>query len=61
MIGNSGKQAGELGLRIDVVELGGGDRGVHGGGALATAVGAGEQPMSGARGRYRAALVRQHC
>ena len=32
------------GLRIDVVELGGLDQRVHHGGALAAAIGAGEQP-----------------
>ena len=44
MIGDAAQHVGEPGLRVDVVELGGGDQGVHRGGALATAVGAGEQP-----------------
>ena len=38
MIGQSGQNIGEPCLRIDVVELGGLDQGVDGGGALATFV-----------------------
>ena len=44
MIGDAGEHVGEPGLRGDVIELGGGDQGVHRRGALAAAVGAGEQP-----------------
>ena len=43
-LGDAGKHIGEPSLRVDVVELGGGDEGVHRRGALAAAVGAGEQP-----------------
>src|ERR1700674_5231752 len=41
MVGDAAEHIGEPGLRVDVVELGGGDQGVHRGGALATAIGAG--------------------
>ena len=44
MVGDAGEHVGEPGLRIDVVELGGDDQAVDDGGALAAAVGAGEQP-----------------
>jgi len=43
-IGDAGEDVCEPGLRIDIVELGGDDQRVHERGALATAVGAGEQP-----------------
>ena len=43
-LGDAGKHIGEPSLRVDVVELGGGDEGVHRRGALAAAVGAAEQP-----------------
>ena len=41
---------GEPGLRVDVVELGGADEGVHRRGALAAAVRTGEQPRASAQG-----------
>ena len=44
MLGDAGEHVGEPGLRIDVVQLGGDDQAVHGGGTLAAAIGAGEQP-----------------
>ena len=37
-------------MGIDVVELGGADEGIHLGGALPTAIGAGEQPGFSAEG-----------
>ena len=52
MIGDAGAHVGEPGLRVDVVELGRGDRGVHGRRRCA-AVGAGEQP-----GRRHGAMPR---
>ena len=42
--GDSAQYVGEPGLRVDAVELGGGDQGVDRCGALATAVGTSEQP-----------------
>ena len=50
MIGQPGEHIGKPGLRIDVVELGGGDQGVEGGGAAAAFVGAGEGPVLAADG-----------
>ena len=44
------QDVGEPGLRIDVVELGGFDQGVDGGGSLAALVGAGEGPVAAADG-----------
>jgi hypothetical protein len=44
MLGDAGEHVGEPSLRVDVVELGGADQGIDDGGALATAVGAAEQP-----------------
>ena len=38
VIGDASQHVGEPGLRVDVVELGRGDQGVHRGAALATAV-----------------------
>jgi hypothetical protein len=46
---DAGEYVGEPSLRIDVVELGGLDQRVHHGGALAAAVGAGEQPRLAAK------------
>ena len=46
MIVDPAQDVGEPGLRIDVVEFGRPDQRVHRGGALATAIGAGEQPSS---------------
>src|SRR5580692_9291890 len=45
MILQSRQDVCEPGLRIDVVELGGFDEGVDGGGAAAAVVGAGERPV----------------
>ena len=50
MIGDAGEHVGEPGLRIDVVELGRVDQRVHDRGALAAAIGAGEQPGLAAEG-----------
>ena len=50
MILQAGQHVGEPGLRIDVVELGGLDQGVDGGGAPAAGVGAGEGPVVAADG-----------
>ena len=44
MVNDAAQHVGELGLRVDVVELGGADERADGGGALAAAVGIGEQP-----------------
>ena len=44
MSGDAGEDVGEPGLRVDVVHLGRDDQAVHGGGALPTTIGAGEQP-----------------
>ena len=44
VIGDPGQHVGEPGLRIDVVELGRLDQREHDRGALAAAIGAGEQP-----------------
>ena len=44
MLGDAGEDVGEPGLWVDVVELGGDDEAIHHGCALATAVGACEQP-----------------
>ena len=45
MIGQSGEDAGEPGLRVDIVEFAGLDQGMDGGGAAASGVGAGELPV----------------
>ena len=50
MICDAGEHVGEPRLRVDVVELGRGDQGLHRGGALATAIGAGEQPRPAPEG-----------
>src|SRR5258706_166414 len=44
MLGDASEDVGEPGLRVDVVHLGRDDEGVHGGGALTAAIGAGEHP-----------------
>jgi len=44
MIGDASEHVGEPGLRVDIVELSGGDQGVYRSRALAAAVGAGEKP-----------------
>jgi hypothetical protein len=48
--GNASDDIGEPGLGVDVVELGGDDQRVHERGALATAIGADEQPRFPAEG-----------
>jgi hypothetical protein len=50
MIGDAGEYVGEPGLRVDVVELGGGDQRVDRRGALAAAVGTREQPCPAPQG-----------
>ena len=42
VIGQAGEQVGEPSLRIDVVELGGGDQRIDGGGAPAAFIGSGD-------------------
>jgi hypothetical protein len=49
-IGDAREDVSELGLRIDVVELGSADQRVHERGTLAAAVGADEQPCLPAEG-----------
>jgi hypothetical protein len=44
MLCDTGEHVGEPGLRIEVVQLASDDHGVHGGRALAAAVGTGEEP-----------------
>lgn len=44
MLGDAAEDVGEPGLGIDIVHLGSDDQAVHGGGTLAAAVGAGEEP-----------------
>ena len=61
-VGDAGEDIGKPGLRVDVVELGGDDEGVHRRGALAAAVGAGEQatsvfPVRSRRRARRIALI----
>ena len=46
MVGDASEHVGEPGLRIDAIELGGGDQGVDRRCPLATAVGADEQPRA---------------
>ena len=45
MVGDAGEQVGNVELRVASVELGAFDQRVHGGGAAATGIGAGEQPV----------------
>src|SRR6266851_9719367 len=52
VIREAGQHIGKPGLRIDVVELGGGDEGVDGRGAPAALIGAGEGPISSSHGRF---------
>ena len=49
-VGDAGEHFGEPGLWIDVVELGGPDQGVDDGGALGSAIRAGEEPGFPAEG-----------
>lgn len=46
MIWEASEDVGEPGSRIDAVELGGPDQGVHGGGAAPTGIGAREGPVA---------------
>ena len=71
MIGQPSKQIREPGLRVDVVELGGLDQRVDGGGTAAAFVGAGEgpvvapdrdaaqRPLGGVVGHAQAAVVEE--
>ena len=45
MVADAAEHVGQPGFGIDVVELGGGDQGVHSGGALTTPIGAAEGPI----------------
>ena len=56
MLGDAGEHVGQPSLGVDIVELGGDDEAVQEGGALAAAIGAGEQPRSA---RSAVLLVRQ--
>ena len=56
MIGDPAERVGEPRLRVEIVQLCRGDQGVHGGGALATAVGTREEPVLASDGN---ALCRQ--
>ena len=56
---DAGQDIGEPGLGIDVVEPGRLDQRVHEGGALTTAIGAGEQP--GLAAERNRAPVRRRC
>ncbi len=47
---DAGQDIGQPGLRIDVVHFGGDNDAVHRGGALSTAIGAGEQPRLSTQG-----------
>ena len=46
MVGDPGQHVGEPGLGVDVVELGGGDKGIDRGGPVAAAIGAAEGPVA---------------
>src|SRR5215472_17970355 len=50
VIADASKEIGEVSLRVEAVELGGFDERVHGGGATATRVGAGEKVILPADG-----------
>lgn len=50
MVADQSQDVTEIGLRIEAVELGALDQGVDDGGALAAAVGAGEEPVLTADG-----------
>ena len=50
MLGDAGEDVGEPGLRVDVVHLGRDEQAVHGGSALAAAIGAGEEPRLAPKG-----------
>ena len=56
MIGDAGEHIGQPGLRIDVVELGRVNQRQHGRGALAAAIGAGEEPRLSAKGNLAVIL-----
>ena len=47
---HSGKDFGEPGLRVDVVEFGGHNQGEHEGGSFGAAVRSGEEPCRSAKG-----------
>ena len=50
MIVDAAQAVGEPGFGVDIVELGGGDQSVDGGGPLAAAIGAAEGPVLAAEG-----------
>lgn len=63
-VGDTRQDVGQPGLRVDVVELGGGDQASDDGGALAAAVRTGQQPCLAAEAiprsaRSAALLVKQ--
>lgn len=45
MIGDASEHVGEIVRRVDVVELGAFDQGVHRSGSLTATIGAGEEPV----------------
>ena len=61
MARQSGEDIGEPGARIDAVELGGLDQGVHGGGAAAAGIGSGEGPVAAADRDGRGWRARRRC
>src|SRR5579871_1629752 len=50
MVGDAAKQVGDVGLRVELVELGAFDQGVHGRGAPATGIGASKEIVLAADG-----------
>jgi hypothetical protein len=50
VIAGAAKKIGEIGLRIEAIEFGGFDQRVHGDGATATGIGAGEEAVLAADG-----------
>jgi hypothetical protein len=63
MIGDATQHIGEPGLGIDAVEFGSGNQGIDRSGALAAAIGTGEEPIASAEGyaaqRALSGIVRQ--
>jgi hypothetical protein len=49
-IGNASEHIGEIALRVEAIKLGGLDQRIHGGGAMAAGIGAGEQIILAANG-----------
>ena len=56
VLGDTGQDVGQPGLRIHIVHFGRDDDAVHGGGALAAAIGAGEQPRLSTQGNLAVIL-----